>query len=39
MDGRIAGVEIVMLVVLLAIWRLMVGVLADVMSFALVACQ
>jgi len=39
MDGRIAGAEIVMLVVLLAIWRLMVAAIVEAASFALVVCQ
>ena len=39
MDGRIAGAEVVMLVVLLALWRLMVAAMVEAASFALVMCQ
>ena len=39
MDGRIAGAEIAMLVVLLAIWRLIVAAIVEAASFALVMCQ
>ena len=38
-DGYIAGADIVMLVVLLAIWRLMVAAMVEAASFALVMCQ
>ena len=38
-DDFIAGAEVVMLVVLLAIWRLMVAAMVEAASFALVMCQ
>lgn len=38
-DGRMIGAEVVMLVVLLALWRLMVAAMVEAASFALVMCQ
>ena len=38
-DDFIAGAEVVMLVVLFAIWRLMVAAIVEAASFALVMCQ
>ena len=39
MDYRIAGTEIVLTLVLLAVWRLMVAAMVEAASFALVMCQ
>ena len=38
-DGRMIGTEIVLTLVLLAVWRLMVAAMVEAASFALVMCQ
>ena len=39
MDYRAAGAEVVMVLAILALWRLMVAAMVKAASFALVMCQ